>query len=193
MDDVIDMLAGIEPGSALDRIRAGREQARQEAQASFRALFEPADAGDVPVEARLAVATFVAGLHGQPEIEQFYRARLGPGLHGALDLAAQEAKGQGPYGSYPPGPLSREDVAGPRYHVSQELRTTLGRRLTAALEHAHMLVFHPRDAAPEPLAALLDAGWSTTAIVTLSQLVAFLSYQIRAVAGLRVLALSRSQ
>ena len=47
-----------------------------------------------------------------------------------------------------------------------------------------MLVFHPRDAAPPYLQALVDAGWSTTGIVVISQLVAFLSYQIRVVAGL---------
>ena len=35
--------------------------------------------------------------------------------------------------------------------------------------------------------ALIEAGWSTTGIVVISQLVAFLSYQIRVVAGLRVL------
>jgi uncharacterized protein YciW len=34
----------------------------------------------------------------------------------------------------------------------------------------------------------VDAGWSTTDIVTLSQIVAFLSFQIRVIAGLRVLA-----
>ena len=34
--------------------------------------------------------------------------------------------------------------------------------------------------------ALIDAGWSTTGIVTLSQLVAFLAFQIRAVTGLRI-------
>ena len=51
-----------------------------------------------------------------------------------------------------------------------------------------MLVFHPRDAAPAHLQALIDAGWSTTGIVTLSQLVAFLAFQIRAVTGLRALA-----
>jgi uncharacterized protein YciW len=50
-----------------------------------------------------------------------------------------------------------------------------------------MLVFHPRDAAPSHLQALIDAGWSTTGIVVISQLVAFLSYQIRVVTGLRVL------
>jgi uncharacterized protein YciW len=51
-----------------------------------------------------------------------------------------------------------------------------------------MLVFHPRDAAPASLQALLDSGWSTTDIVTLSQIVAFLSFQIRVVTGLRTLA-----
>jgi uncharacterized protein YciW len=51
-----------------------------------------------------------------------------------------------------------------------------------------LLVFRPRDASPAALQSLLDAGWSTTGIVTLSQLVAFLSFQIRVVAGLRALA-----
>ena len=60
-------------------------------------------------------------------------------------------------------------------------------RLAAALDHAHMLLFHPRDAAPEWLQRLVDAGWTTPAIVTLSQLVAFLSFQIRVVAGLRAM------
>src|SRR5205085_2256000 len=66
-------------------------------------------------------------------------------------------------------------------------REQLGARLAAALEHTHMLIFHPRDASPAHLQALIDAGWSTTGIVVISQLVAFLSYQIRVVTGLRVL------
>ena len=32
--------------------------------------------------------------------------------------------------------------------------------------------------------SVLDAGWSTTDVVTLSQLVSFLAFQIRVVAGL---------
>ncbi len=188
MDDVIDRLAGVTPGSVLDRIRAGRAQARSEAQASYRALFEPAEPGGFAVEERFAVAAFVAGLHQQPDIAGFYRERLGGRLGGAVDTAIGEARGQGPYGHYPPGPLNREDVPGPEYRASATVRDALGPRLAAALEHAHMLVFHPRDAAPARLEKLLEAGWSTTAIVTLSQLVAFLAYQIRAVAGLRVLA-----
>jgi len=58
---------------------------------------------------------------------------------------------------------------------------------------AHLLVFHPRDASREALQALIDAGWSTADIVTLSQIVAFLTFQIRVAAGLRALAASRAR
>jgi CMD domain protein len=109
-------------------------------------------------------------------------------LKGAVETAIKEARTHGPYGKYPAGPLSREDTAGPVYRVGAASRQALGPRLAAAFEHTHMLVFHPRDAAPTSLQALLDAGWSTTDIVTLSQIVAFLSFQIRVVIGLRTLA-----
>ena len=192
-EDTIGELAGIRQGSALDDIRGGRDQARREAEASFRALFEPADPGGFSRNDRLAVATFVAALHGQVEITAFYGDQLAaagaaPALQAAIREAGSAASGNGPYGAYPAGPLSREDHPGPVYRVAETLRGAIGPRLTAALEHAHMLVFHPRDAAPAHLQSLLDAGWSATEIVTLSQLVAFLAFQIRAVAGLRVLA-----
>ena len=103
-------------------------------------------------------------------------------------LLVAEARSEGPYGRYPTGPLSREDTAGPSYRMGAATRRALGPRLAAAFEHVHMLVFHPRDAEPAALQALLDAGWSTTDIVTLSQIVAFLSFQIRVVIGLRTLA-----
>ena len=109
-------------------------------------------------------------------------------LRRAIDTAIAAAKGQGPYGSYPAGPLSREDTIGPTHRIAAETRRALGPRLAAAFDHMHLLVLHPRDAVPAALQALLDAGWSTTDIVTLSQIAAFLSFQIRVVAGLRVLA-----
>ena len=51
-------------------------------------------------------------------------------------------------------------------------------------------MFRPRDAASADMKALLAAGWSDTGIVTFSQLVAFLSFQVRVVTGLRVLGAS---
>jgi len=187
MNDVIDTLVGIAPSSKLDAIRAQRSEARKHAQASYTSLFEPRNWGGVTAEERFAVASFVAGLHGEPQTDAFYSSKLAAGLRAAIAAEVPAAKTKGPYGSYPKGPLSAENTAGPTYRVAEGNRGTLGRRLSAAFEHTHMLVFHPRDAAPPALQALLDAGWSTTDIVTLSQLVAFLSYQIRVVAGLRVL------
>jgi CMD domain protein len=182
--DVIDRLVGIAPGSHLDTIRAQRQQARDNAQASYMALFHPDSTTEMSLAERATVAVFVAGLHGQPDIADFYA----DGLVTPLDAEIASAKTSGPYGRFPAGPLSVEDVEGMSYRVSDSARTALGKRLSAALEHAHLLVFHPRDAAPTALQALLDAGWSTTGIVTLSQLVAFLSFQIRVVVGLRALA-----
>ncbi len=191
--DVIDTLVGIKPGSALDAIRDRRPDARKEAQASYRALFAPEIPGEVTATERFAVAAFVTGLHGDAETAAFYAAGLAASgasaeLRGAIDTAIAAAKGQGPFGSYPAGPLSREDTPGPTHRVAPEIRRAMGPRLAAAFDHMHLLVFHPRDAAPAALQALLDAGWSTSDIVTLSQIAAFLSFQIRVVAGLRVLA-----
>lgn len=191
--DVIDHLAGIAPDSPLGLVRDERRQARDNAQASYRALFEPVDPGSVTPTERFVVALFVAGLHRQPTIEAFYREHLmalapAPGLVEALDAEIARGQAHGPYGSFPSGPLSAEDQPGPVHRADAANRPALGARLPAALEHAHMLVFRPRDASPEALRPLMTAGWSTAGIVTLSQLVAFLTFQIRTVAGLRVLA-----
>ncbi|MBB1602824.1 CMD domain protein [Variovorax sp. UMC13] len=199
LPDVIDQLVGIQPGDALDAIRAQRQQARLHAQQSHIALFEPADlAGSTFTAAeRHALAVFVAGLHGQVELGAFHASALllagaPTALFDAVSAEAEAGAGRGPYGSYPVGPLSAENAPGPLYAASAARRAVLGTRLAAALAHAHRLVFHPRDAEAAWLQALLDAGWSTTEIVTLSQLVSFLSFQIRVIAGLRALAAQAS-
>lgn len=191
--DVIDHLVGIAAGSPLGAIRDERRQARENAQASYRALFEPDDSRSVTRTERFALALFVAGLHRQPAIEAFYREHLtalapSTGCVEALDAEIARGRAHGPYGSFPAGPLSAQDQPGPIHRVDAANREALGARLAAALEQAHLLVFRPRDASPDALRSLLEAGWSTADIVTLSQLVAFLSFQIRTVAGLRVLA-----
>jgi len=193
--DVIDLLAGIEPGSSLSAIRDRRLQARENAQKSYVSLFEPADFGDVAAAERYAVAAFVAGVHDEPAVANFYLAKLAKAADRAdlvepLKAEIERAKTKGPYGAFPAGPLSVEDKSGLIYRVSGDVQRVLGPRLNAVLEHAHLLVFRPRDAAPAAMQALLDAGWSTTSIVTLSQLVAFLSFQVRSVAGLRTLGAS---
>lgn len=189
MNDVIDMLAGLAPGSALSKARDNRMEARRHAQASYDSLFVTADFGGVSKQERFAIAAFVAGLHGRPETADYYSSQLAEAgapaaLKNAVAAEIAAARGKGPYGNYPKGPLSAENLAGPTYKAKADL----GKKLASAFEHTQMLVFHPRDAAPPSLQAMLDAGWSTTDIVVISQLVSFLSYQIRVVAGLRVLA-----
>ncbi|MBR0725088.1 CMD domain protein [Bradyrhizobium manausense] len=191
--DIIDMLVGIEPGSALDAIRARRLQARENAQKSYLSLFEPIDAGEFSLLERAAVAAFVTGLHGESPVASFYRDKLAASAGGvavleAIDAEIARGKTSGPYGSFPAGPLSIENTAGLIYHVNAASKSALGARLVAALEHAHLLVFRPRDAASGDMKVLLAAGWSDTGIVTFSQLVAFLSFQVRVVSGLRTLA-----
>lgn len=195
MKDVIDLLAGLTPDSPLAAIRDRKPVTRQNAQASYRALFEPTDPGDVTMQERFAVAAFVAGLHGEDEAAAFYAAglaRSGPDEAFVAALLAEVDRGRtvGPYGAFPQGPLSVEDVDGMVYRAADSHRTVFGPRIAAALAHVHMLVFHPRDASAAALQALLDAGWSNAGIVTLSQLVAFLSFQIRTAAGLRILSRS---
>ena len=163
LTDVIDALTGIKPGSALDAVRSRRPQAREQAEASFRALFEPESFAGVSATERFGLAVFVTGLHGDAASAAFYAERLAatgpsPEVPAAIDAAIGAATGQGPYGHYPAGPLSREDTPGPSYHAGPEAHRILGARLAAAFDHAHFLVFHPRDAAPARLQALLDAG-----------------------------------
>lgn len=190
--DWIDHLAGIEPGSPLAALRAERPEARRNAQLSAEALFLPSEDTAFSRAERAAVALFVAGLHRQAAVFAFYRDLLVSqpgGLELEASVIAEGRRGltEGPYGAYPEGPLQSENRSGPLYRVDPAQAALLGPRLTAALTHAHLLVFHPRDASALHLQALLDAGWDTTGLVTLSQLVAFLTFQIRVVSGLTAL------
>jgi alkylhydroperoxidase domain protein/CMD domain protein len=187
--DIIDALTGISAGDALDAARRRRPDARDHAQGSFGALFLPVDDSQVSLSERAAVALFVARLHAQPAAVAFYGALLretggGEGVEPLIVAEAERAAGSGPYGAFH-AENAPESTEGPVYTVaSVEAAYALGDRLAAALEHAHLLVLHPRDAAREHLQRLLDAGWSSTGVVTLSQLIAFLTFQLRVAHGL---------
>ncbi|MCK6211946.1 CMD domain protein [Georgenia sp. EYE_87] len=194
--DVVDHLLGVRPGDRLDQIRSARPEARVNAQKAYEALLDPVDESEFSRAERLAVATFVVGLHGAEDVREFYAARLaavesGSDVVAAVDEESARGRGAGPYGVYREPGLAGESTRGPAYRV--ESRSALGGRLAAALEHAHLLVLRPREATPEEMERLLAAGWSTTGIVTLSQLVAFLAFQVRVVHGLRQLAVVESE
>jgi CMD domain protein len=187
--DVIDQLVGIAPGDALDTLRNQRPNARANAQASFDALLNSDELEHASQLERLAIAYWTIALSQSP-VTPFYRDLLAAedaAVVAALETALPGAVTTGPYGDYPEGPLTAENVPGLHWEPDASLTTSVGPRLAAALAHTHLLVYRPRDSSPDALQALVDAGWSTTGIVTLSQLVAFLSFQLRVVAGLTVL------
>ena len=62
-----------------------------------------------------------------------------------------------------------------------------GARWSAIKRHADLLALKPVEARPDHLQALAHAGLGATAIVTLSQVIAFVSFQVRVQAGLQLL------
>ncbi|GAA4167737.1 CMD domain protein [Gryllotalpicola koreensis] len=187
--DIIDQLVGVSEGDALFALREQRPDAKRNAQASYDALFAADELEHVSQLERLAVAYWAVALAQSPTAAHYRELLAGASSEtlAALESALPGAVTTGPYGDYPEGPLSAENVDGLHWEPSPELVDALGIRLAAALAHTHLLTYRPRDSSADALQALLDAGWSTTGIVTLSQLVSFLNFQLRVVAGLTVL------
>jgi CMD domain protein len=157
--DVIDRLAGITPGSKLARLRAERPALVAATQGSHLALFEPDDLGGVSHRERDGLALRVAVLTPSPELVAWHRERLQAQGEDAATIAAFE---QGPDGA---GLTARE---------------------VALLRHADILANTPGKATPEDIAALKAAGFTPRDIVTISQLIAFVSFQARLLVGLRL-------
>lgn len=199
--DLLETWLDITPNSPLGQLRAVRPTARAQTQLSHDLLLDPTQVATDSLQhfsltERWALAWFTALLHRQPAAIRHYhqgllqQAAIHPDAEPLLKLLprlAEQASDQGPWGHYPAGPLSAEDVPGQAWQPDAAATAQLGLRLSAALEQVHLLVFHPRDASAAALQRLHNAGWSSTGIVTLSQLVAFLAYQLRVATGLQVL------
>ncbi|KRA23941.1 hypothetical protein ASD65_05520 [Microbacterium sp. Root61] len=188
--DIIDRLVGVAPGSRIDVLRRRRPETREQSQASYDALFSPLDDGDASLAERRLVAAFITRLAADTATAAHHAAQARDADAALTDIVVSEAAAastSGPYGHYAEEGLHAESTDGLRYHAAESVRESIGARLTAALEHAHLLVYRPREASGDSIQALLDAGWTPDGIVTLSQLVAFISFQQRVISGLRVL------
>jgi len=80
-----------------------------------------------------------------------------------------------------------EEALAAHYTERLSVSPAADERLSVALAHAELLTFKPASAGPADLRTLGQAGWTADAIVTLSQLVAFVSYQSRLLRGYRLL------
>lgn len=156
--DTIDRVAGLRDDDATAVLRRSRDKVRLHTQLGEAALFDPALPGLSPVE-RLHAARYVAQRSNAPALASLYRARL-------IDAGGSDAD------------IARADA---------DAFDALPARLAAILVHARLLTMSPAAAQRADLDALKAAGLTTPAIVALSQLVAFVAYQLRVATAARAL------
>jgi CMD domain protein len=192
--DVVDELVGVREGDALDELRRRRPVTREQLQASYDALFAPLDDSAFTLPERHLIAAFATRSTADDATARFYAvaAETADAERAAVVLGeASAAATAGPFGAYREPGLRGESTDGRRYEPGTHARAVLGERLAVALTHTHLLTSRPREADAADQRRLLEAGWSPDGIVTLSQLVSFLAFQQRVVAGLRAIAASK--
>jgi CMD domain protein len=156
--DIINALASIADGSPLAALRAQKPDVQRHTQGSDGALFNPADPGGLSLIERELVGLRVAKLTDAPEVASRHRARL-KALHTDAGLVGAAEIG--------------------------DAKTSP--RLDAIFQFADTLTRHPRAATPAAIERLTSVGLSDKDVVTLGQLIAYLNYQVRLLAGLRAL------
>lgn len=160
MADIINELVGIAAESTVAEVRNRRPEVVTHSQGSYAAIFQPEDPVDLSVAERHLAGLRVAVLTPSPLLIAHH---------------AQQAAAQGI------GQAILHDVqtvpAGPN----------LDARTQAIIAHVDRLTLEPVTAAQEHVAALKAAGLSVRAVVALSQLIAFTSYQARVLVVLQLL------
>lgn len=159
--DAINQLAGIAAGTRLDALRAQRPDIVRYAEGSYRALLEPADLGGVSAIDRDLIALRVGILTGSTALVDWHQARL-----------------------------RRAEVADPVLVAvaTHPLSAQLTPRQQAILRHVDRLTKAPTTATAAHIAELGAVGLTPRDVVVISQLIAFLSFQVRTLVGLHILA-----
>lgn len=158
MTDVMDDLAGLLPDSVLAKLRRERPDVVKHLQGSDDVIFKPADDGGLARAERAAAALRIGELLRDVTLVAHYRARLA-----ALD---------------PSGALAKT--------VDGGSRITEG-RWDAIIAHVDLVTRGPGSAARDDIETLTSVGLSSHAVVSLSQLIAYVNFQSRVLAGLRML------
>ena len=156
-EDVIDTLAGIS-GTPLAALRAQRPDVVKHFQGSDDAIFAPADDGGLTRAERAAAALRIATLLRDGALEAHYGERLA-----TLD----------------PGGALASSIAG--------IARITDERWDAIVTHVDLVTRGPGSAEQKDIDNLRAAGLSSHAIVSLSQLIAYVNFQSRVLAVLRML------
>lgn len=158
--DVVDDAVSLAPDQPTWALRRQRDKVVAATQSSHDAMFSHAVEGLSRTE-RLLVALHACRVSDASELAAHYRDELAVAK---ADATVTDVVARGEIGS----------LADPR--------------LRAMLSFAGRLIERPIEGDRAAIEALAAQGLSTPALVALSQLIAFLSYQVRVVAGLKALA-----
>jgi CMD domain protein len=161
---IIERLAGVAAGSPIADTLATRAEIMGLSQASHDAVLTPRTPGGLRHGLRAALAARMAAWNGDEALAAHYQSLLEKS--GERDVRADVAS---PANGF-------EDFADPR--------------LRAIVRHADILSKAPREATRSDIEALKAAGVAEADIVRLAELAAFVNYQLRVIAGLRLLAAS---
>lgn len=158
--DIIDSLVGIAADSPLPAVRALRSDVVQHTQGSYNALLTPPAPGDLSLIERAQAALRSAALTPSLTLVAHYRDRLTQLGESAEAIDQIEKFTDSP---------------------------AIAPRTAAILRHVDLLTTTPKTATPAHLQKLQQQGLPVPAIVALSQLVAFVSYQARVIVALQLL------
>jgi uncharacterized protein YciW len=160
--DTIDAILGVEAGSAIAELRARKPELAEQLEAYYRSIFSPIpeSAAQLSVRDRALVAVRVATHTGSTVVAGWYG-----------NLALEHG-------------ATRDDLTRAEDLTNVwSTPTALG----AAMRHADLLTTAPSAATAADLQALKESGLTPAGIVSLSQTIAFVSYQLRLIAALRAI------
>lgn len=151
-------VAGVAVGSKLAGVVEGRADIMALTQATEAAVLTPRVAGGLSHVERAALACRMAHLNGEQHLAAHYDTLLSTFDDG----------------------IGRR-IADPAFKGDSD------QRLAALIRHVDLVTLAPRDASGDDIEALRQAGIAEADIVRLAELIAFINYQSRVVAGLRLL------
>lgn len=156
--DLIDSLLGLDPQGSTYEARHFRDKVLVGTQSSYDALFSPELTLSLPY--RWLVALYACTLSKADELSQHY---LQQAQQNGVDAALIQAVGTG------------------------QLDAITDPTLKTILDFTAKLILKPIEGDKSAIEAVKQAGISTPDVIALSQLIAFLSYQTRLVAGLKAM------
>jgi uncharacterized protein YciW len=154
-EDLIELLLGIDPNDPVGLLRRQRPEALRHAEGAFRELLLPAEAGRLSHAERAALALRIAVAERSEPLVRTFRV--------LLDRAG--------------GSTLAERAEAPEI-TGQD-------RFAALLRYADKAGLRPSEVSAADIATLSALGLGPREIVALTQLVSFVPYQVRLIAGLR--------